>query len=157
MASDEEYAAFLNKASDDLTGSASTQSKTASKGAQHTRVTTAQVPDVLHKVDAIYESDADEPFEPVSLKRTSGKGALTVGEVKELIGAQGSVKELSTKDFDPKGRYNSVLDAVEQASGKKHDVKVFSVEAGGARVEYWVLSVADSNDVVGLKAVAVES
>ncbi len=64
MASDEDYAAFLDKANQD-TGAikASTQSGTAV-----TQVVNTDVPEALQKVEAYYVSDADEPFEPVSLQ-----------------------------------------------------------------------------------------
>lgn len=64
MSSDADYEAFLNKANQDVSG-ASTQSKSKSIGI---KAVDTEVPDVLEKVDEVFVSDADEPFEPVSLK-----------------------------------------------------------------------------------------
>ena len=73
MASDEDYSAFLDKANEDPSkgvaktqGSGKIQLKAVDSG--------VEVPAALKKAtkDAIYVSDADEPFEPVCLKH-SGK------------------------------------------------------------------------------------
>lgn len=39
---------------------------------------------------------------------------------------------------------------------KESDVKVYRVELGGPRVEYWVVGVVDER-LVGAKALAIES
>ena len=62
--SDDAYSSFLDKASQDTGASkASTQSKTAS-----TKAVDTEVPATLQGVEQYYVSEADEPFEPVSLK-----------------------------------------------------------------------------------------
>ena len=62
--SDDAYSSFLDKANQDTGASkASTQSKTASKKAVDT-----EVPATLQGVERYYVSEADEPFEPISLK-----------------------------------------------------------------------------------------
>jgi hypothetical protein len=71
--SDEDYEAFLNKANQDVSGSKS-QSTTASK----VQAVNTEIPSSLTKVDAFYTSDADEPFEPISLKY-SGKSLPSTG------------------------------------------------------------------------------
>ena len=75
MASDEDYAAFLDKANEDPNAGVS---KTQSSGKIQLKAVDhgAEVPAVLKKVtkDAFYVSDADEPFEPVCLKLGKGKG-----------------------------------------------------------------------------------
>jgi hypothetical protein len=64
MASDEDYSSFLDKANQDTgAGKATTQSKKAS-----TKVVNTAVPKSLEEVEEYYVSEADEPFEPVSLK-----------------------------------------------------------------------------------------
>ena len=73
----------------------------------------------------------------------------------ELVGHDGSVEELSVKDFDPKGQYKGVLDAVREEVGGA-EVKVFRVETGNARAEYWVVGV-HAGKVMGVRASAVES
>lgn len=66
MASDEDYMSFLNKANQD-TGS--NQATTQSKGQFKTTDSGSQPPAEIKSAckDAFYVSDADEPFEPVSL------------------------------------------------------------------------------------------
>ena len=64
MASDEDYTSFLEKANQD-TGATHASSQSASAV---TKAVDTDVPATLQKVQAYYTSDADEPFEPVSLK-----------------------------------------------------------------------------------------
>lgn len=64
MASDEDYSSFLEKANQD-TGATKTSSQS---GSAVTKAVDTDVPATLQKVEAYYVSDADEPFEPVSLK-----------------------------------------------------------------------------------------
>jgi len=80
MATDEDYAAFLDKANQDPNDGFS---KPASDGGKVTISLTAvddrsAVPTALKKavVDAFYVSDADEPFEPVSLRLASKEAGL---------------------------------------------------------------------------------
>ncbi len=62
--SDDAYSSFLDKANQDTGASkASTQSKPAS-----TKAVDTEVPATLQGVEQYYVSEADEPFEPVSLK-----------------------------------------------------------------------------------------
>lgn len=65
MSSDQEYANFLEKANQD-TGSSSNEVK--SSGFAQTKAVDSAVPAPLKDVDAFYQSDTDEPFEPVALK-----------------------------------------------------------------------------------------
>jgi hypothetical protein len=65
MSSDQEYANFLEKANQD-TGSSSNEVKTS--GFAQTKAVDSAVPKSLKSVDAFYQSDTDEPFEPVALK-----------------------------------------------------------------------------------------
>lgn len=69
MASDEDYMSFLNKANQDTSGG-SNQATTQSKGQFKTTDSGSQPPAGIKSAckDAFYVSDADEPFEPVSLK-----------------------------------------------------------------------------------------
>ena len=73
MASDSDYASFLDKVNQDPSGGvAKTDSK---KEAFKTTDVGVAVPTVLKKavVDAFYVSDADEPFELVGLNIEGGK------------------------------------------------------------------------------------
>jgi hypothetical protein len=66
------------------------------------------------------------------------------------------VASISEKEFDPQGQYKKVIDAVKKAGDGK--VRVFRVEHGSTRVEYYVVSVDEKEGrVVGLKALSVES
>lgn len=65
MASDEDYASFLDKANQDPAGD---KSSTQSTKKASTKSVDTEVPKALEQVDEYYTSDADEPFEPVSLK-----------------------------------------------------------------------------------------
>lgn len=76
--------------------------------------------------------------------------------------AQAEISTLSTSSFDPKNQYSAVLKAVrEAASGTDRsdvDVKVYQLETGSTRVEYWVLALdGKGGRLVGMKARAVES
>ena len=52
--------------------------------------------------------------------------------------------------------YKDVIEAVEKAGDGK--ARVFRVEEGGSRVQYWVVGLdAKGGKVVGLRAKAVES
>lgn len=73
MASDEDYAAFLDKANQDLGGS-----KPAPTQSVGTQSVNTDVPKALQQVEEYYVSDADEPFEPVSLK-WDGQGIPSEG------------------------------------------------------------------------------
>ena len=59
-------------------------------------------------------------------------------------------------EFDPRKHYQDVVSAIENAGDGT--VRIFRVELGTTRVEYWVVSVdRKGKRVVGLKALAVES
>lgn len=81
---------------------------------------------------------------------------LSLGQLKELIGHDSEVSSLSEKEFDPRGQYKSVIEAVKKAGSDK--ASFFRVEHGSTRAEYYVVSVnAKEKKLVGLKALAVES
>ncbi|KAF2689383.1 hypothetical protein K458DRAFT_439723 [Lentithecium fluviatile CBS 122367] len=146
--SDADYEAFLNKANQDTSGGeATTQSKSYS-----TKSVNTAVPEALESVEEYYTSDADEPFEPVALE-FDGE-SIDAKQLKNLLGHGDVVEEISVKDWDPKGQYKKVLDAVKKATDG--EVKVFRVELEGTRMEYYVVGVSEKK-VVGLKALSVES
>ncbi|KAF2114679.1 hypothetical protein BDV96DRAFT_647370 [Lophiotrema nucula] len=146
MASDEDYASFLDKANQP-SGGASTQS-TKKVG---TKSVDTAVPNVLESVEEYYTSDADEPFEPVSLKYSGS--SISAQELKKLLGHGEEVTSVSESEF---GGYEKVLEAVKKAGNGQ--VGIFKVVLGGTRSEFFVLSVDEKEGrVVGLKALAVES
>jgi hypothetical protein len=148
MGSDEDYAAFLDKANQDTSGPLA---QSTPKKAGTTSVNTS-VPSSLEQVEAYYTSDADEPFEPVSLK-WEGDGVLSAEDFSDLIDKK--AESISEEDFDPQGQYGEVVKAVKSAGRK--DVGFFRVELGGTRTEYWVVSADGKGKLVGLKAIAVLS
>ncbi|KAJ9649413.1 hypothetical protein H2199_000188 [Coniosporium tulheliwenetii] len=144
MASDEDYASFLEKANQDTSSKrASTQSKTVK-----TKAVDTEIPPSLLDVEEYYISDADEPFEPVSLK-WDGDGLPSSGY-------DGDIASINQKDFDPQGQYKTVVDAVKQAGGG--DVAFFRAEHGSTRIEYYIIGLdKKAGKIVGLKALAIES
>jgi hypothetical protein len=65
MSSDAEYAAFLDKANEDVKPAAQ---QDVSKKDYGTKSVNTAVPKALESVEEYYVSDADEPFEPVALE-----------------------------------------------------------------------------------------
>ena len=77
-------------------------------------------------------------------------------EFGKLIGHTGEVSTLQVKTFDPRGQYKQVVEVVEQVGDRK--VRIFKVEHGRTRVEYYVVGLDEKGKrVVGLKAMAVET
>ncbi|KAF2712162.1 hypothetical protein K504DRAFT_373647 [Pleomassaria siparia CBS 279.74] len=149
MASDQAYEDFLNKAND--TG---VETKDTERTSYKTKSVNKAVPKILESVEEYYTSDADEPFEVVSLSFTGD--TVTAAKLKSLVGHAADFESISEKDFDPKGQYAKVLEAVKKAGNGK--VKVFRVQLEGSRCEYWVVSVdIEEERLVGLKALSVES
>lgn len=68
MSSDEDYAAFLEKANQD------TGAKVERDGSfVKTKAVDTEVPGPLKSLDAFYTSETDEPFEPVALEWKGGR------------------------------------------------------------------------------------
>lgn len=65
MSSDQEYASFLDRANEG-TGDPNVSTQSTKKLA--TKAVDTDVPKTLEIVEEYYVSEADEPFEPVSLK-----------------------------------------------------------------------------------------
>lgn len=77
MASDADYAAFLEKANQD-TGAAQASAQSSTERYKTKRVDT-EVPEALMQVQEYYISDADEEFEPVALGFEGGD--VTIGKI----------------------------------------------------------------------------
>ncbi|KAL4876051.1 hypothetical protein BJY04DRAFT_223404 [Aspergillus karnatakaensis] len=168
MASDGDYMSFLNKANADLdSGRSQATTQRSSKAGTETVDANVKVPTPLTSVDAYYISEADEPFEPVALKwEGAQKGNFPdTSDFSKLLSTDSSIETLSTSSFDPKNQYESVIKAVRAAAVHDSDgdesaveVKVYRVEAGTSRVEYWVTALnAKAGLIVGLRAKAIES
>ncbi|KAK7533766.1 uncharacterized protein J3D65DRAFT_646934 [Phyllosticta citribraziliensis] len=150
MASDQDYAAFLDKANQDAGASAAT----AGQSRIGTKAVDTDVPAALRQVDEYLISDADEPFEPLL---STNQRTTCAADFAKLIGHDGAVATISQSDFDPRGQYTKVVQAVKQASGNDL-VGFFRAQHGSTRAEYWVVGLEGSSKaVVGLKAIAVES
>jgi hypothetical protein len=78
MSSDADYTSFLDKANQDTGAKASTKSTSASTSK---KAVNTDIPDKLQKLDSYYTSEADEPFENVSLKWKGGE--LSAGIVSD--------------------------------------------------------------------------
>ena len=73
-----------------------------------------------------------------------------------MIDHKADVSTMTPDEFDPRGNYKEVLDAVRQAGGG--EMRIFRVDHGKTRAEYYIVSVdAKGSKIVGLKAKAVES
>ncbi|KAL2837282.1 hypothetical protein BJY01DRAFT_251521 [Aspergillus pseudoustus] len=177
MSSDADYLSFLDKASSDLkagraqAGTQSSDSSYTAAARTETVDVNVKVPTRLTSVDAYYISDTDEPFEPVALKwEGAQKGNWPdAAHFSKLISTDSdlssSIETLSASSFDPKNQYASVIKAVRaaavQSSGGDEtavEVKVYRVETGTSRVEYYVTALdAEGGLLVGLRAKAIES
>jgi len=150
--SDEDYASFLDKANQDTGASKSKSGGSKSLG---TKSIDADVPKALQNLDEFYISEADEPFEPVSL-RWDGDALPGDDEFASLIGHKGEVEEAKEDDFDPQGQYEKVVGAVKKVGSSS--IKFYRVEHGGTRTEWYVVSLdKKGGKIVGMKAVAVQS
>ncbi|KAL8947799.1 MAG: hypothetical protein Q9222_005956 [Ikaeria aurantiellina] len=151
MSSDDAYSSFLEQANQDTGGSnVTTQDNTSS-----TKAVDSEIPPALLKIEQYYTSEADEPFEPVSLQ-WEGSNIPSENEFADLIGHDSEVSTMSTKEFDPHGQYKDVLQTVEKAGDGKS--RIFRVGHGKTRAEYYIVGLdKDTSKVVGMKAKAVES
>lgn len=71
MATDDAYLSFLDKANAALNAGRSAQTQTQSVGGfvrTETIDIDVRIPESLREVDTVYESETDEPFEPVALR-----------------------------------------------------------------------------------------
>ncbi|KAJ9619228.1 hypothetical protein H2203_008557 [Taxawa tesnikishii (nom. ined.)] len=173
MSSDEDYAAFLEKANQD------TGAKVERDGSfVKTKAVDTEVPGPLKSLDAFYTSETDEPFEPVALEWKGGgrfpKTALLpclgaggktddgtdlwadgfAEEFGELVGHSGEVEKLKLEEWNVKNRYEDVVEAVRKSGDG--EVEVFRVNHGKTRCEYYVVALAKGK-IVGVKARAVET
>jgi len=159
MASDEDYAAFLDKANADPNEGVS---KTQSSGKVELKAVDqgVSIPAALKKVtkDAFYVSDSDEPFEPVGLK-LSGKTLPDEASFAKLVHhpnpKNADVSILDIGEWDSQGQYKDIVDATREAT-KGSDIRVYRISRSGSRIEYWVVGVSDGK-LLGVKALAIES
>ncbi|KAJ4410500.1 hypothetical protein N0V91_001986 [Didymella pomorum] len=148
MSSDADYAAFLDKANEDV---APAEQQDLGKKGYGTKSVNVEVPKALESVEEYYVSDADEPFEPVALGFSGD--SVSASDLKKLLG-QDKVEEVKEKGFET--QYKNVFNAVKKAGNG--EVKVFRIDLESTRAEYYVVSIdREGGKLVGLKALSVES
>ncbi|PLB39541.1 uncharacterized protein BDW47DRAFT_124534 [Aspergillus candidus] len=177
MSSDDAYMSFLDKANADLNNARAERAQRQSIARTEAVDIDVRVPTPLTSVDAYYVSETDEPFEPVTLKWEKAVKGIWPDptNLSNLISPttdlSSSISTLSPSAFDPHNQYATVLRAVRaaavqapssEAGGAPHqstvDVKVYRVEVGASRVEYWLLALnIEESLLVGLRVKAVES
>ncbi|KAE8397179.1 hypothetical protein BDV37DRAFT_266303 [Aspergillus pseudonomiae] len=169
--SDDAYMNFLNKANADLDTARAQQAQDSPTVRTETVETGVHVPAPLTSVDAYYISETDAPFEPVALRwEGASKGIFPdPSHLSRLISPNAdlssSITTLSPSSFDPRNQYPSALRAVRAAAAESSggdesavDVKVYRVEVGMSRIEYYILAVdAEKSLLVGLRTKAVET
>lgn len=69
---------------------------------------------------------------------------------------EASIEISDPVDWDPKGQYTEIIDAVREA-GEGNDVRVYRVARGSVKAEYWIITATADRRLVGVKALAVES
>uniref|UniRef100_A0A0B7JLS4 Anthranilate synthase n=1 Tax=Bionectria ochroleuca TaxID=29856 RepID=A0A0B7JLS4_BIOOC len=128
MASDSDYMSFLDKANEDVSGGG--KATTQSKGHFQFKATDtgAKVPKEIKDAikDTFMVSEADEPFEAVSLEVKEDSLPDEV-QFAELINHwdpnSADIEILDPLDWDKKGRYTKVIEAVRQATeGNDRDI-----------------------------------
>ncbi|KAJ5925113.1 hypothetical protein N7454_007752 [Penicillium verhagenii] len=166
MASDDAYMAFLNKANAD-SSAAHTESEQAPR--PQAVDDSLNLPASLQKVKVNYVSESDEPFEPVLLRwKGAAKGEWpSADDLSSLISPTADIsRNISTLDeasFDPRNDYTGILKAVRSATTQddpaKVDIKIYSVQLGTSKLEYYVLALdsAEGGRIVGMRALSIES
>ncbi|KAK6535318.1 hypothetical protein TWF694_001782 [Orbilia ellipsospora] len=149
--SDEDYAAFLNKANKDYSG-------TAGKASQKKEGISARAhPAIKALGDCFYASESDEPFRDVTFEY-GGSALPSEAEFGALIDAEeGDIKKLTPSSWDPNRTYEGVTSAVQKAAGGA-DIAVFRYTVDSTRIWYYVLGLDESlKSLVGVKVLAIES
>lgn len=161
MSDDASYTSFLEKANQD-TGISPLNSGPKSAQAPNPRTanSSTNVPSALQNIQVTYTSDTDSSFEPVCFDYDGSELPSAQAFEKLVAKASGNdgparAEELSVREFDPRDEYGEVVKKVEGVveAGK---VKVFRVERGKTRAEYFVVGLVDGR-VMGVRAEAVES
>ena len=176
MSSDESYLSFLNNANADVSQPQASTSATAAPTTQSIHLTET-IPASLSTIhETIYTSETDEPFDPVVLKWADASGgiwpdktqfATMVSPVADA-GLEGGITVCGVGEWDPRGMYGGVVRAVREAAGfgekgeagegDDGEVRVYRVEVGVSRVEYFVVALErNGGRVVGVRARSVES
>ncbi|KAI9770702.1 MAG: hypothetical protein M1840_002952 [Geoglossum simile] len=154
MASDEVFTSFLDKANEISSASGSVSHEAAAT----TKTVDANVLTRPRSIGKYYISESDEPFVPLNLK-WSGEGFPSEDEFQALLlnDSKAKVSVTNPDEWDPRGDYISVIEAV-RAAARTEDVKVYRIQHDHSRAEYYVVGLdRESAGIVGMKAKAVES
>jgi hypothetical protein len=168
MADDASYMSFLSKANANEPLSAVQETTSTSQARSKFDPTTtgsasgapASISALLSSAQPHYVSETDSPFEPF-FAPYSGESLPTAEEFAKSLGTttggeKGKVEAMETGQWDPRGQYKEVVEAVEKAGEGK--VGVYRLEVTGTRAVYFVVTVAEKGTkLVGLKAESVES
>lgn len=162
MSDDASYTAFLNKANEDPKAGATSSESTSQTKSKFDPTSTDNdaLPASLKSIpdEITYTSDTDSPFEPIVLNYSSDE-LPSKSDFKKALGAkaeQGDIEELSLQEFDPRNQYAEIIERVKKAGSGKKEVKIFRVELGRTRVEYYIVTVGERK-LVGVVTKAVES
>lgn len=157
MADDPAYADFLDKANQDTSAPKTKQASHKHPSLESSSVDDEKaIPASLKKIDAVYVSDSDSDFEPVSLAIPGKK--LTTDVIRELFQLSDDIKvdELKTSEWDPREQYKEVVEKVEKVT--HGGAKVYRAAVSGTRVLYLVLGVEKNGDrILGVKTIGIES
>lgn len=167
MADDASYSSFLNQASQPLSAQRQTESTSQARSAFDPTSSNSSAPQSIASLlstNPTYTSETDSPFTPVFFSY-AGSGLPSAEQFSQCLSkskshaASGEIEELSVKEFDSRGKYKPVVDAVSQAGeGGKGNVKVYRVEISKTRADYYILTIDDDGrKLVGVVTKAVES
>jgi hypothetical protein len=142
MSSDEAYASFLDKVNQPLDSAASKPSQTQSDRMiqSQQQSATVSIPSSLRSLNATLTSESDEPFEPFAIPyqdtglpdaagfaramRAASQNTIAAGgkgqdgesgEDEDEDEEGGRMEELKLVNFDPRGEYGEVVEAVRRA------------------------------------------
>ena len=73
-----------------------------------------------------------------------------------MIGHNAEVSTQNVKEFDPRGQYKAVIEAVEKVGDGK--ARIYRISHGKTRAEYYIVGLDKKGErVVGMKASSVET
>lgn len=91
----------------------------------------------------------------VCIEGTDGELVAFAKLVGHPSAEEAGVQIMDIGEWDVQGQYKELVDAT-RAVTKGSDIRVYRIQRGGARVEYWVVGV-EGGKLLGVKALAIES
>lgn len=171
MADDASYQSFLSKANEPLSSQQQESTSTSSSRNKFDPTKTAGLdaaPEPIAKLLSggaaapTYTSDTDAEFEPFFASYSGKSLPSAEGFAKSLGGAaaKGQVEVLSVEEWDRRGEYKEVVEAVRDSGdgGDGEEVKVYRLEVSSTRAVYFVVTLGErGGKLVGVKVESVES